>query len=315
MKRIKLAFSDVWFDPVRDRDDQDIFNIIKEAGIDYELSDAPDFLIYGPHGYEYLKYDCPRIYWTGENVSPDFSECDYAVGFDYMDYGDRYIRYPFYMMYRKAYERCLNRTDAMLGELFDREFCACVISNAASEDRNAFLESMEKCGNIAYGGRYKNNVGGRVKDKLDFQRGYKFSIAFENSRFPGYVTEKIVEAFASNTVPIYSGDPLIGREFNPRAFINVDEYATFDEAVDYIRKVNSDERLYMDMLREPIFAEKYHDTRNDVIEFVHNILYQDKEKAYRRNRSTALTNRDKENYIIHRFSRSRSYKIVMRLAK
>lgn len=36
-------------------------------------------------------------------------------------------------------------------------------------------------------------------------RRYKFTIAFENQSYPGYVTEKIADALMAGTVPIYWG--------------------------------------------------------------------------------------------------------------
>ena len=48
-----------------------------------------------------------------------------------------------------------------------------------------------------------NNIGGAVSDKFAFQQKHKFSIAFENTSYCGYCTEKIVEAFVAGTIPIY----------------------------------------------------------------------------------------------------------------
>ena len=33
-------------------------------------------------GYEYLKYDGIRIFYSGENVGPDFNYVDYAIGYN-----------------------------------------------------------------------------------------------------------------------------------------------------------------------------------------------------------------------------------------
>jgi hypothetical protein len=54
---------------------------------------------------------------------------------------------------------------------------------------------------------------------------YMFSIAMENARYAGNFTEKIMDCFATGTVPIYSGDPKIDRIFNPKGIINLtDEF-------------------------------------------------------------------------------------------
>ena len=59
---------------------------------------------------------------------------------------------------------------------------------------------------IDSGGKYKNNIGAPVADKLAFLSEGKFNIAFENSSANGYTTEKLIEAFAAGTIPLYWGD-------------------------------------------------------------------------------------------------------------
>lgn len=48
---------------------------------------------------------------------------------------------------------------------------------------------------------------------------YMFSIAMENATYAGNFTEKIMDCFATGTIPIYSGDPTIDRFFNPEGII------------------------------------------------------------------------------------------------
>jgi hypothetical protein len=49
---------------------------------------------------------------------------------------------------------------------------------------------------------------------------YKFTIAFENTQVPGYVTEKLINPYLGRSVPIYWGAPdLEELGFNPKAFI------------------------------------------------------------------------------------------------
>ena len=50
---------------------------------------------------------------------------------------------------------------------------------------------------------------------------YMFSVAIENSIYSGYFTEKIMDCFATGTVPIYYGDPDIDKFFNPDGIISL----------------------------------------------------------------------------------------------
>ena len=59
---------------------------------------------------------------------------------------------------------------------------------------------------------------------------YMFSIAMENCEVPGYFTEKILDCFATGTIPIYLGDPTIGEHFNMDGIITIsDEFYVSDE--------------------------------------------------------------------------------------
>lgn len=95
MKTIKIKFSGMTgnFNP----DNNFIVNILKKYYI-VELSDNPDYLIYSVNSKDYLKYNCVRIYFTPENLTPDFNICDYAIGFSNIVFDDRYIRMPLYLV-------------------------------------------------------------------------------------------------------------------------------------------------------------------------------------------------------------------------
>lgn len=57
-----------------------IFKLINKY-YDIEISNNPDILIYSVFGKDYLNYKCVRVFYTGENVEPNFDECDYAFSF------------------------------------------------------------------------------------------------------------------------------------------------------------------------------------------------------------------------------------------
>lgn len=65
-----------------------------------------------------------------------------------------------------------------------------------------------------YGHAYKH-----VPSKSEALLDYRFSVAIENSQFGGYFTEKILDCFINKTVPIYWGDPEIGRRFDAAGII------------------------------------------------------------------------------------------------
>lgn len=58
-----------------------------------------------------------------------------------------------------------------------------------------------------------------IKYKEDGLNDYMFSIAHENANYSGYFTEKLLDCFATGTIPIYWGDPDIGQVFNTDGII------------------------------------------------------------------------------------------------
>ena len=79
---------------------------------------------------------------------------------------------------------------------------------------------------------------------------FKFVICCENSQIPGYVTEKIVNAFLSRSIPIYLGDPLVTEVFNPKSFIHVRDCQNL---ISTIKQLDENPELYKKMLNEPCF--------------------------------------------------------------
>ena len=96
-----------------------------------------------------------------------------------------------------------------------------------------------------------NNLGYLVKDKLPFIEDYKFTIAFENSSYPGYTTEKILHPMLMNSIAVYWGNPLVGKDFNTKSFVNVHDYKSIDDAIDRIIEIDKNETLYRQYLAEP----------------------------------------------------------------
>jgi len=157
----------------------------------------------------------------------------------------------------------------------------------SADERSQIFDLLSEYKKVNSGGRWRNNVGGRVPDKKAFQSKHKFVIAFENCTHCGYLTEKFADAAASNAIPIYWGDPDIATLFNPKAFINCHDFDSFDAVVSKVKEVDTNKALYHQMLAEPWFPdEKEPECLSDAhfSNFLSNIFDQTHESAYRRNR-------------------------------
>lgn len=250
-----------------------------------------DYVFHSCREYDVLKYPGVRIFVTGENVSPNFNVSDYALAFDPIAFGDRHLRLPLFRLYADAYAAlCAPRPPA--NDIFAQKegFCSYVMSNTkdSAPERTQIFEALCNYKTVASGGKWRNNVGGPVQDKIAFQSKYKFVLAVENSSSPGYVTEKFAQAAQSNAVPIYWGDPTIGDQFNPRAFVNCHEFNSFQAVMERVAQIDADDELYRQMLSEPWFPDGKEPgslTEERIVRFFANIFDQPLEQAYRRNRS------------------------------
>ena len=78
-RTIKIQFVDFW--DGFNKHDNEFVTVLKEK-YEVNLSDNPDYLFYSGFGFQHLKYNCIRIFYTGECITPNFNECDYAISFD-----------------------------------------------------------------------------------------------------------------------------------------------------------------------------------------------------------------------------------------
>lgn len=300
MKRIKVAFVDFWkgFDPnsfICTLALQKKYNI----EIKTEANDA-DYVFYSVFGDEhwFLPSEKIKILYTGEDLCPDFNACDYAIGFEWLNFGDRYLRLPNYYInpfHRKAFKAFETRYESPLGDerakqlVKSRDFCSFVVSNGDGNPiRRQLFEALSQYKQVDSGGRWMNNVGGPVKDKISFESGHKFSIACENSSHSGYTTEKIIEAFAAYTIPIYWGDPNIDKVFNTKAFINVNDFPSLEAVVQRVIELDNSENDYIEMLKQQALLDtEFYSIGSQeslVLDFLQNVVEQPLIRAQRYNR-------------------------------
>ncbi len=244
--KLKINFSDFWSG--FKKEDNFFWNLLS-THYELELSDEPDLLIYSVFGKEYKKYNCLRVFFTGEYYQPDFRNCDLAFSFSYIQ-DKRNYRLPLFALYTDI-RQLLNKPDPDKIIAQTRKFCCFVVSNSDCKERNNFFKKLSAYKKVNSGGRYMNNIGGPVVDKNLFIADYKFVISFENRSSPGYLTEKIVEPMLVNSIPIYWGDPLVSRDFNSKSFVNVLDFKSIDLAIEHIIKMDRDESFYRSCLEQP----------------------------------------------------------------
>lgn len=297
MKKLKLYYAGFWEN--FDMEDNFFSKILKKR---YEVvldPVDPDFLICSSLGkpFSYMNYNCPRIMYTGEFNSADFTAIDYFIGYDDISFGDRAYRYP-YFLYDYQNESVFKRCGKPLTEDEAREilqqkkyFCNYIFGHDTQLGiREKILEALSEYKRVECAGSHRNNMpGGRrfsMMEKMPFMEQCKFTICAESVCYPGYTSEKIGHAFQAHTIPVYFGDPEIHKDFNKEAFVNYSDFASVEEMVNRVIEIDSNDDLYIHMLCQNRYNTENFEAMKfkGLEEFLFHIFDQDKELAYRRPR-------------------------------
>lgn len=285
MQTIKIYFVDFWkgFN-VCDNFFTNFLSSKYDVVVD---SETPDYVFFSTYMVEIFKYEkAIKIYFTGENDVPDFNIADYAIGFHYIDFEDRYLRFPLYLFDHYAWNDLDSLAEKTITEKFcRRKFCNFVYSNrkVANPIRDKFFFELSKYKQVDSGGRLYNNIGGPVINKLDFVKDYKFTIAFENSQVNGYTTEKVIEPMMVNSIPIYWGNKFISKDFNVNSMLVVNDENDFPRVIEEIKFLDQNDKAYMKKLQEHWFIRKNEKEywSNLLMNFLDNIFAQPIDQAKR----------------------------------
>lgn len=253
---IRLWFDDFWadFDPKNNF----FTHTLDLCGIRYKLTKFwPDVLIYSVFGDRHKKYSCRKIFYTGENIMPDFTTCDYAISFDPTN-DSRNLRLPVYIYHAWYQSRGLGLpegTESMLDILLNRikqssfpepreRFCSFIFGNGKPQKRNEFFHALSQYKKVDSAGRWMNNTGYKVDNKIKFLHQYKFNIAFENESALGYTTEKILDPLLAGAIPIYWGNPDVTSDFSRHCFINAMDFPSTEALIETIITIDNDDELF-----------------------------------------------------------------------
>jgi hypothetical protein len=100
-------------------------------------------------------------------------------------------------------------------------------NKAFTEGQKNRLQWVEKIGDqVDLYGRGFNEIATKEEGLCD----YMFSVVIENGVYESYYTEKILDCFATGTIPVYLGSPDIADHFNKDGIIELtDEFEISDE--------------------------------------------------------------------------------------
>jgi hypothetical protein len=256
-----------------------------------ELDFYTNEIVKGIHEYN---DNVKKIFISGE-ARPDFlshlnkGENYYALGYEHHDH-DRYLRFPTYVLDAHVLHNEGGLFESNFGwltkpkkyediKLIKKHFCS-LVQASFNPDRDQFFNIVEKYHYIKSSGPYRQTIpdsetlnphkyhnysnkdymgkidGLTYRDKINFFSDCTFNMAFQYTNTDYLTQEKIIHAFASNSIPIFYGNQYIEEEgFNPESFINAHKFKNFDELVDELNTIYSDNNKLKSYFESPIFNE------------------------------------------------------------
>lgn len=271
---MRIWFTDFWggFDPSNNY----FTNLLYHSMSDELLvtNENPDIVFYSVFGDEHKRYDCKKVFFTGENKHPKLYECDLAFSFDKTE-GKNY-RLPLWVLYINWFNvnEMSNPSPVSLKNIQiplnrrKNKFCNFIYNNPAKlSPRLDILRILSEMNVVDSLGSLYNSVGqplgGNEFHKIEAMSHYKFSICCENSWGEGYNTEKLLHASVAGTIPIYWGGDTILEDFNPQRFIKWDSSSlngqSYEDRVEWLKcqvnALDTNDVLYDTVVEQPIFKD------------------------------------------------------------
>lgn len=185
-----------------------------------------------------------NLFHTIENVRHE-DKYDFSVSFDFPT-KDCNFRFPYWMESLDWTHEGLSRLPPLrvsryfsirelqtpLGRFLENRNKKCAaFFGQLSEPRGTLISVVGKSLELdlfgpAFDKGVKNSQSSGVfKDHI--LKNYSYNLCPENTLFPGYYTEKVLEAFVSGCLPLSWADNNINHDFNTDAFINLLDYSSF----------------------------------------------------------------------------------------
>jgi len=254
MNNLKINFLDFWsgFNPNNDPVFGKFLN--KHYNIIYNTTN-PDLIIFSVFGNTHKRYNknnIIKIFYTPENfISHSYPALDNVKGWGKVKNFSNYsitsfdikdntnYRMPSYV--RRYGFDIKNRIDnEKEKKIKDKDIV--YLQRSCTHNRDEMVKKLMKYFSIDAVGKCLNNKKVNIKNKIEFIKDYNMVIAFENSTTIGYSTEKIIDPFIANSIPIYWGDNNINKDYNEKAFINYHSYSEeeiIDKLSDLLRNKNN----------------------------------------------------------------------------
>jgi alpha(1,3/1,4) fucosyltransferase len=260
---ITISYINIWKE---DPNDYYFTNFFKYYFNDIKIinyTDNPDILISSINGnIDIVKNNRAKIklFFYGENLNrytPYNNEqllidtFDLIVGFKYTNLEKKQIRFPLWLMYYKFYNytkehNLIDYIESKYKTNKNKEIKNISTTLISRHDRGGqrtqiYNEILNNnyC-NVYCPGVFKNNtnpIGNTSEDKINYISKSIYNICPENSKFEGYFTEKIIQAFEGGTIPLYWAIDLPEKDLinkNKYCFCDIDNPIKLREKIKHV---------------------------------------------------------------------------------
>jgi hypothetical protein len=119
---------------------------------------------------------------------------------------------------------------------------------------------------------YRGVIAGDYDAKIPVLGQYRFVLCAENSaRAPGYVSEKLVDAFCARCVPIYNGWTGYRQRVPPECLIDMRDFPRLEDLLAFLRGIDAEKhRTYLDAIESFLHSRAAGSFRD---ENLHRILH------------------------------------------
>jgi alpha(1,3/1,4) fucosyltransferase len=210
-----------------------------------------------------------------ENERPNYKRYRYSISSDFDSYGGRNCRVPLWYMQLQwpDMSRDLPRSGKIAWSSFEplteiepllhsraepgalaREKFCCFVAKNPEPHRTLTIERLSTIEKVELFGP----ISGKPAQisKYEILADFKFNLCFENSAFPGYYTEKLLQSWAGGCIPLYYSDPWFNIDFNPKAAINRIHFSTIDDFVAHVKSVYSSKEALRETYAQPLLHKR-----------------------------------------------------------
>lgn len=203
------------------------------------------------------------IWFTGENVRPPGGPWDGYLSFELDPLDGRNAYFPHWWEYLGLWSSARTSYSGMYLDIETlqtpreagrrRQGFACAFIGNPTPMRLHAINALSRVGSVEVFG---NSVGRPVPSKAAIAKDFRFVLCFENDLYPGYVTEKPFEAWATGAVPLWWGDDPAGY-VNEEAVVNAARFSSLSNFAESVAEIDADHAQWESkasariLLREP----------------------------------------------------------------